>query len=104
VCLNELTYEGKQYYKGDVLYKTGSSWGVTSNPIQVTAGEYYNVSLKSRGKLYDIPLNFENQGQKYLMLDHWRPHNLMNSGYSILPLRFDENHRMTVLWTDYFEG
>ncbi|MBR4139951.1 MAG: hypothetical protein IKT88_08340, partial [Lachnospiraceae bacterium] len=44
-------------------------------------------------------LIFEKDGKHYLMLDHWIPHNLQESGYSILPITFD-NGRLTVRWCD----
>lgn len=71
-------------------------WNLIDNPCE---GENYRNTFYGQSTYI-----FENHGQKYLMLDHWRPNDLMNSGYSILPLRFDESRRMTVSWTDYFEG
>ncbi len=44
---------------------------------------------------------FENDGQAYLMLDHWKPAHLRESGYSFLPITF-EGDRMTVTWVDEF--
>ena len=35
---------------------------------------------------------FEKDGRHYLMLDHWNPSNLKESGYSILPVRADNGH------------
>ena len=32
---------------------------------------------------------FEHEGQAYLMLDHWKPHDLQSSGYSMLPVTLD---------------
>ena len=40
----------------------------------------------------------------YLMLDHWIPENLQKSGYSILPVTFDEEGIMTVRWKDTWDG
>ncbi len=40
----------------------------------------------------------------YLMLDHWIPDNLQNSGYSILPITYDDKCNMTVSWTDEWNG
>lgn len=47
---------------------------------------------------------FENNGTFYLMLDHWQPDNLQNSGYSILPIKFDEYGNMIIEWTDDWQG
>lgn len=44
---------------------------------------------------------FEDGGQAYLMIDHWKPNDLRHSGYSILPIEFD-GARMTVRWKDEF--
>lgn len=47
---------------------------------------------------------FENNGTFYLMLDHWQPDNLQNSGYSILPIKFDKDGNMIIEWTDDWQG
>ena len=46
---------------------------------------------------------FETGGVWYLMLDHWHPDDLRNSGYSILPISFTDNG-IEVRWTDEFNG
>lgn len=46
---------------------------------------------------------FEVNGTFYLMLDHWKPGNLKKSGYSILPITF-ENGRLTVNWQEEWKG
>lgn len=43
---------------------------------------------------------FEKDGRHYLMLDHWNPSNLKESGYSILPVRADNGH-LTVSFQEY---
>lgn len=44
-------------------------------------------------------------GQRfYLLLDHWHPDDLQNSGYSILPVSFGEQGEMTVTWTEQWTG
>ena len=43
---------------------------------------------------------FETDGRHYLMLDHWNPSNLKESGYSILPVRADNGH-LTVSFQEY---
>lgn len=40
-----------------------------------------------------------NKDKFYLMLDHWVPNNLQDSGYSILPISI-ENREITVNWTE----
>lgn len=40
----------------------------------------------------------------YLMLDHWSPYDLKSSGYSILPIRFNEDKTITVKWQDNWNG
>ncbi len=42
---------------------------------------------------------FEVDGQAYLMLDHWHPHDLQSSGYSILPVHIDGLY-MEVPWCE----
>lgn len=46
---------------------------------------------------------FEADGRFWLMLDHWNPEDLQNSGYSILPIEFT-SERMTVRWQDEWFG
>lgn len=46
---------------------------------------------------------FEVDGTFYLMLDHWKPDDLKNSGYSILPITF-ENGALTVNWQEEWNG
>lgn len=46
---------------------------------------------------------FECSGRFYLMLDHWKPQNLRESGYSILPIDF-AGGMMTVRWQEEFNG
>lgn len=42
---------------------------------------------------------FEHDGQAYLMLDHWHPHDLQTSGYSILPVHIDGLY-MEISWSE----
>ena len=46
---------------------------------------------------------FAANGQPYLLLDHWHPDDLRNSGYTILPVTF-ENGLPTVNWQDEWTG
>ena len=38
------------------------------------------------------------------MLDHWLPDDLKNSGYSILPIEFNDDRTMTVKWREHWNG
>lgn len=75
-------------------------------------------SLLGRWKLIDDPcegpgrrLTFHGQGtwllqageRVLLLLDHWVPHDLRSSGYSLLPVTLEDGV-MTVQWTDTFSG
>ena len=42
-------------------------------------------------------------GTDYLLLDHWNPQNLRESGYSILPIVY-QNGAMTIPWQDEWNG
>lgn len=46
---------------------------------------------------------FAANGQPYLLLDHWHPDDLRNSGYTILPVTF-ENGMPTVNWQGEWTG
>lgn len=46
---------------------------------------------------------FAANGQPYILLDHWHPDDLRNSGYTILPVTF-ENGLPTVNWQDEWTG
>ena len=52
-------------------------WKLIDNPCE---GEGYRDTFKGQSTYV-----FEKDGEFYLMLDHWIPDNLQNSGYSILP-------------------
>lgn len=82
---------GALYAESDFI--TGS-WHLLDNPCE---GENYRKTFGGQSTFI-----FEYSGQRYLMLDHWVPHDLQNSGYSILPISFDEENRMTVSWVDEF--
>lgn len=69
-------------------------WKLIDNPCE---GEGYRDTFKGQSTYV-----FEADGQYYLMLDHWIPDNLQNSGYSILPIKI-ENNRLTVKWCDSLE-
>lgn len=71
------------------------TWELIDNPCE---GPNYRRTFEGQSTYI-----FEYRGQKYLMLDHWKPDDLKNSGYSILPLDIDEKGIMTVTWTDEFQ-
>ena len=66
-------------------------WKLIDNPCE---GEGYRDTFKGQSTYI-----FEKDGKHYLMLDHWIPENLQESGYSILPITF-EGGRLTVKWCD----
>lgn len=47
---------------------------------------------------------FSVNNKDYLMLDHWIPKDLKSSGYSILPIKYDEDNNITVTWEDEWKG
>jgi hypothetical protein len=71
-------------------------WKLIDNPCQ---GEGYRETFKGQST-YILRVN----DKDYLMLDHWIPKDLKKSGYSILPISYDESHNMTVNWTDEWNG
>ena len=66
-------------------------WKLIDNPCE---GEGYRDTFKGQSTYV-----FEVNEQYYLMLDHWIPDDLQNSGYSILPIKI-ENNRLTVKWCE----
>ena len=70
-------------------------WKLIDNPCE---GEGYRTTFGGQSAYI-----FENNGQNYLMLDHWKPNDLKNSGYSILPITFN-NGIMTVNWQETWKG
>ena len=66
-------------------------WKLIDNPCE---GLGYRDTFKGQSTYV-----FEKDGKYYLMLDHWIPDDLQKSGYSILPVAF-ENGRLTVKWYD----
>ena len=80
------------------LYATSrfitGQWHLIDNPCE---GENYRNTFNGQSTYI-----FEHNGQCYLLLDHWVPYDLQSSGYSILPLCFDENNKMTIPWKPYF--
>ena len=71
-------------------------WKLIDNPCQ---GEGYRETFKGQST-YILRVN----DKDFLMLDHWIPKDLKKSGYSILPISYDESNNMTVTWTDEWNG
>lgn len=46
---------------------------------------------------------FMAEGKPYLLLDHWHPDDLRNSGYSILPIK-EEDGMAAIVWQDEWDG
>lgn len=70
-------------------------WKLIDNPCE---GENYRRTFEGQSTyIFDV------NGQKYLMLDHWIPKNLKKSGYSILPIEF-ENGIMRIKWCSEWNG
>lgn len=80
------------------LYATAAyvmgHWKLIDNPCQ---GPAYRRTFEGQSTWI-----FEADGQYYLMLDHWKPEELRNSGYSFLPILFQDG-TMTIKWTEFFE-
>lgn len=66
-------------------------WKLIDNPCE---GEGYRDTFRGQSTWL-----FRVNGQIYLMLDHWKPENLQESGYSILPVTI-ENGKLTVQWKE----
>ena len=47
---------------------------------------------------------FAVKGRFYLLLDHWHPHDLKTSGYSILPIQITEDKNLIIPWQDEWLG
>lgn len=82
------------------LYATCShimgKWKLIDNPCE---GEGYRQTFGGQSTYI-----FQAKGRYYLMLDHWIPENLQKSGYSILPITFDERGNMTISWQEEWLG
>ncbi len=70
-------------------------WKLTENPCE---GPKYRTTFDGQCSFI-----FEANGKFYIMIDHWVPHNLQKSGYSILPIHMD-NKSMTVVWQEQWMG
>lgn len=73
-----------------------NQWKLIDNPCE---GENYRKTFFGQSSYI-----FCEEGNYYLMLDHWKPEDLKNSGYSILPIEFNNKCTMTVKWKDHWNG
>ncbi len=76
-------------------------WKLIDNPCE---GDNYRRTFEGQSTYV-----FSVGGKHYLMLDHWKPTELKNSGYSILPITFSGEsilggEIMTVKWQDEWNG
>lgn len=68
-------------------------WKLIDNPCE---GPDYRMTFFGQSTYI-----FRVNGKPYLMLDHWKPHDLKNSAYSILPISIVDG-QMTIRWQDDF--
>jgi hypothetical protein len=73
----------------------GGLWKLIDNPC---SGPEYRKTFRGQSACI-----FSIEGKPHLLLDHWNPENLRDSGYSILPVFIDGDF-MEIPWRDYFEG
>ena len=71
-------------------------WKLIDNPCE--GKNYRNTFCGQSSYIFNV------NGNDYLMLDHWKPYNLKESGYSILPIIYDDKNNMTVLWQEEWNG
>lgn len=71
-------------------------WKLIDNPCE---GDGYRETFKGQSAFI-----FTAKGKDYLALDHWIPNDLKNSGYSFLPISYDDMDNITVKWTDEWLG
>lgn len=114
--LSEQTREGAAmcYYDGKYYCVSSGCTGWNPNPTLYATTRHLTTPMQlidnpCEGPGYRTTFDgqstyiFEAQGTFYLMLDHWHPENLRESGYSILPIDF-ANGQMTVRWEPDFAG
>ena len=68
-------------------------WKLIDNPCE---GPDYRMTFFGQSTYI-----FRVNGKPYLMLDHWKPQDLKNSAYSILPISIVDG-QMTIRWQDDF--
>lgn len=84
-------YNSALYAESPYLF---GKWKLIDNPCE---GPKYRNTFGGQSTYI-----FRAKDKMYLMLDHWEPMNVPNSGYSILPLTVDDE-RLTVTWTEEFK-
>lgn len=72
-----------------------SGWKLIDNPCM---GENYRQTFRGQST-YIFNIN----NKPFIMLDHWIPDDLINSGYSILPIKIDGKY-MEINWKSEFKG
>lgn len=77
-----------------VSSKMMGQWKLIDNPCE---GKNYRETFWGQSAYI-----FQIEERAYVLLDHWKPYDLKNSGYSILPITWEDG-RMTIKWTDNFE-
>jgi hypothetical protein len=83
-----------------MLYSTspqllcGPLWKLIDSPC---TGPHYRKSFGAQSSYI-----FSIDGEPFLLLDHWKPENLQQSGYSILPI-YIKNGYIEIPWRDYFQ-
>lgn len=102
-------YEGNTYYMitsgctgwdaNSALYAQSrylcGQWKLMDNPCE---GPDYRKTFYGQSACV-----FQAGEKHYLLLDHWKPEDLKNSAYSILPITV-ENNVLHIRWKAYFEG
>ena len=73
----------------------GALWKLIDNPC---SGPEYRKTFQGQSACI-----FSIGGKPCLLLDHWKPENLRQSGYSILPIFIDGDF-MEIPWRDFFDG
>jgi len=69
-------------------------WKLIDNPCE---GPDYRMTFYGQSTYI-----FRVKGKPFLMLDHWKPQDLKNSAYSILPISIVDG-QMTIRWQDEFD-
>ncbi|MCO7124704.1 glycoside hydrolase family 43 protein [Sporolactobacillus shoreicorticis] len=72
-----------------------SGWKLIDNPC---TGKNYRKTFFGQSTYLGVA-----EGQPFLMLDHWKPDHLINSGYSILPVYLNEKE-MDIPFVPEFNG
>ena len=103
-------FHGNKYYMvtsgctgwkpNSTLYSTSDhimgSWKLIDNPCE---GENYRITFYGQSTYI-----FEADNRLFLILDHWNANDLKCSGYSILPIEFDEDGIMHINWCSDWDG